>query len=134
MFDMERMKDSPTVLWLIDCIHSRLQSKGVLTYKCASGNTAVEETKVFKDEDIIYAISLVESDFAFRGVNLQWADVESIMPFNSIIVTGACSYLLPGQIMLERGREFQLNDGVSFIPLNLSEMMFKISSLGDSRY
>lgn len=132
---LNKVTSTPAFLFLIDCIHARMQDKGTTLHKDTCGNPVTKEELVFKDIDIGMAISLVESDLSIRDIKLEWDNFSSITRYGSLIVQGACAYMMPGHIMLERGREYSVVDGgIGFNPPNLSDMMFKIYELELNSY
>ena len=53
-----------------------------------------------------------------------WEDTQIINEFHAILVDGAVLMALASQALIERGREYSINDnGVSFTPPSVAEML-----------
>lgn len=90
-----------------------------------------QEANIFADDEILAALELSLRAFNMRPVitYFKWDDEEIIDMIADLLVTYASYMLLSRQSLLERGREFQMNDsGINFIPPPVSDMTFAVAN------
>ncbi len=122
-FSSEGQRNSDS---LVALLQNRLQSKGKSKSADANGNIVYIDHDIYAKEMLESFIDLSVSEFnqtpkftSFTLENSRFVDC-----FTEILVEGATLYALSSQALLERGREFQLQDnGLTFNPPNISEML-----------
>jgi hypothetical protein len=91
----------------------------------------IKKIDIFSIEDIQNALELSLRAFNMYPVitYFKWDDVETIDMISDLLVTYAAYLLFDKASIQERGREYAVNnDGVNFIPPQISDMAFNISN------
>jgi hypothetical protein len=111
---------------ILKSLRARLKSQGKRPTTDEYGN------KIYKDCDIFTVDELVT--FIARGLSLfnetptftyfTFEDTPIIEQFHDVFVQAAFVYSIGAQALIERGREFQIQDnGISFTPPTISDML-----------
>jgi hypothetical protein len=128
---MNRNENFPNIAkrnsdWLIGLLKQRLQSSGKAKSVDKLGNITYIDADIF-DKDVLEAfIDLAVSEFNqtpyFTFFTLE--DSSFVDVFADILVEGATLYALSSKALIERGREFSIDDnGLSFAPPSMAEML-----------
>jgi len=111
---------------LLTLIKSRLNSAGKNKASDANGNVVYVDCDVFSNEMLTHFLVLSLSDFnqAPYFTTFTFDDTKFVNTFAEVLVAGATLQALASQALIERGREFRIDDtGISFNPPNLSELL-----------
>lgn len=111
---------------LLKSLRARLKSQGKARRTDEYGNV------IYKDCDIYTVDELVS--FLCRSLSMfnevphftffTWEDTPIMEQFHDVLVQGALYLALGAQALIERGREFQINDnGTGFTPPTISELL-----------
>jgi hypothetical protein len=116
---------------LVILVRFRLASSGQSCRRNEFGSAVYEPTELFSTADVEMSLQLALSSFNcipyFTDITLD--DKELLTHIADLLVTYACHVLLMKQSLLEKGREFSVQDhGVGFNPPNVSEFAWQISS------
>jgi hypothetical protein len=111
---------------VIKVMRARLNSRGKAKTKDEFGNVTYEDCDIYTVEQL--ATFAAEAITAFNQIphftNFTYEDTEIINMFLEVIAQHAVIYALASKALIERGREFQINDsGVSFTPPGVSEVL-----------
>lgn len=111
---------------LVSLLKYRLASNTKTKTKDNSGNIIYLDYGIYSEEQLIGFIELALSEFNsipdFTFFTLD--DDKFVKCFGETLVEGATLYALASQALIERGREFTINDGgVSFDVPNVSELL-----------
>lgn len=112
---------------LIQLVKFRVASTG----KTLGGNNSYQEVDIFADAEILSALELSLRAFNMRPVitYFGWDDEETIDMISDLLVTYAAYILLTRQSLVERGKEFTVNDaGISFNPSDVSSMALNVAN------
>ena len=107
-------------------LQHRLQSKGKAKSSDDAGNIVYVDCDIYSKDMLQSFIALSISDFNqvpyFSFFTLD--DDKFVDCFTEVLVEGAVLYALSSQALIERGREFMINDGgINFTPPTISEML-----------
>ena len=111
---------------LLKSLRARLDSRGKARFKDEFGNDVFVDCDIFSVEQLVsfLGISLSMFNQIPHFTFFTFEDGDIIAQFHEMIVQGGAIYALSSKALLERGREFQLNDsGVQFTPPTVSELM-----------
>lgn len=111
---------------LMKTLRARLNSHGKSKSTDAFGNTVYVDCDIFSVDMLVAFLANALSDFNqvpfFTFFNFE--DTTILDQFHDIIVEGATLMALASQALIERGREYTVNDnGVSLTPPTVSEML-----------
>jgi hypothetical protein len=111
---------------LLKTLKARLNSSGKAKSKDAFGNVIYVDCDIFSVDMLVTFLANALTDFNqipfFTFFTFE--DTSIIDQFHDIIVEGATLMALASQALIERGREFTINDnGVSFTPPLVSELL-----------
>lgn len=111
---------------LIILLKARLNSTGQTTSKDSNGNTVYVDCDIYSKHTLSSFISLSISEFnqtpSFTNFGLD--NTLFVKTFSEILVEGATLYALSSKALLEKGREFVVEDGgISFVPPSVAEML-----------
>lgn len=111
---------------LLKSLRRRLKSSGKARRKDEYGNGIYKDCDVFLVDELV--TFLCESLSMFNEIPhftfFTWEDTPIIEQFHDILVQGALYLALGAQALIERGREFQVNDnGIGFTPPTISELL-----------
>lgn len=111
---------------LIAILKARLNSSGKALIKDESGNEQLVDCDIYTIPQLV--LFLIAGLDAFNMIphftEYTWEDTEFFQVFGEIIVRFALIYALASKALIERGREFQINDnGVSFQPPGVSDVL-----------
>jgi len=111
---------------LVDLVEAALNSRGKAKSNDALGNVIYIDSSVYSKQALEAFIQLSISQFNqiphFTFFTLE--DQKFIDLFTEVLVEGAILYALSSQALLERGREFKIEDhGVYMDPPAVSEML-----------
>lgn len=111
---------------LLKSLKRRLKSSGKARRKDAYGNDIYKDCDVFTVDELVaflcQALSMFNEipHFTF----FSWEDTPIIEQFHDVLVQGGLYLALGAQALIERGREFQIQDnGVGFTPPTISELL-----------
>jgi hypothetical protein len=111
---------------LMKTLRARLNSSGKSQTTDAYGNTIYIDCDIFSVDMLATFIANAITDFnqVPYFTFFTFEDTQIIDQFHDIIVEGATLMALASQALIERGREFTINDnGVSFTPPSISELL-----------
>jgi hypothetical protein len=111
---------------LVNLVRSRLHDKGKAKSADDQGNIIFVDCNIYTQETLESFVSLSISEFNqtpnfsnFTVENSRFVDC-----FAEVLVEGAVLYALSSQALLEKGREFRLEDnGIYMDPPAISEML-----------
>lgn len=111
---------------LLKLFRIRLASNGKTKSLDKNGNLIYIDSDIYSTDQLVSFLVLSLSDFnqtpAFTYFTFD--DTNCIEFFTEVLIAGATLYALASQALIERGREFKINDnGVYFDPPNISEML-----------
>lgn len=112
--------------WLIGLLKQRLQSNGKAKYTDVHSNVVYIDTDIFTPDTLEAFIDLAVSEFNQTPyfTNFTLDDSGFVDVFADILVEGATLYALSSKALIERGREFTIdNNGLSFSPPSMAEML-----------
>ncbi|MFA5758927.1 MAG: hypothetical protein WC942_06190 [Clostridia bacterium] len=111
---------------LLKSLRSRLKSRGKAVRYDDYGNVIYKDCDVYTVDELVsflcQALSMFNEipHFTF----FTWEDTPIIEQFHDILVQGGLYLALASQSLIERGREFQVNDnGIGFTPPTISELL-----------
>lgn len=107
-------------------LRARLNSRGKARKKDEFGNVIYEDCDIYTVEQLVVFIATALS--AFNEIphftQFTFNDTEIITLFYEVILQCAVFYALGSKALIERGREFTINDnGVTFNPPSVAEML-----------
>lgn len=111
---------------ILKSLRARLKSRGKARRMDEYGNPIYKDCDVYTvDELVTFAC---ESLSGFNEIPhftfFTWEDTQFVEQFHDVLVQGALYLALAAQSLIERGREFQVNDnGVGFTPPTISELL-----------
>lgn len=111
---------------LVTLLKARLSSSGKQKTVDASGNATYIDTDIFGNEMLVSFLTLSLSEFNQTPYFsfFTFEDTKLIELVTDLLVEGATLNALASRALLERGREFKMNDaGVTFDPPNVSELL-----------
>lgn len=111
---------------LLKSLRRRLKNNGKARRKDEYGNYVYKDCNIFSIDELV--TFLCESLSMFNEIPhftfFTWEDTPIIEQFHDVLVQGALYLALGAQALIERGREFQVNDnGIGFTPPTISEML-----------
>lgn len=115
---------------LIEMVKFRTAASGKVSVKDEFGNETKKDACIFSDDQIKLALEL-----SLRAFNMipcvtyfKWDDVENIDMISDLLVTYSAYILFSRSAILERGREFHVQDnGVGFSPPPVSDMALALA-------
>lgn len=122
MFDKEEKNINKLVLLL----KARLSSEGKQKTLDTNGNVVYVDCNIFSNDILVQFLTLSLAEFnqtpSFTAFN--FGDTEFTIVFSEILVEGATLYALSSKALIERGREFTIEDnGIGFRPPSVAEML-----------
>jgi len=111
---------------LIKTLKARLDSAGKSKFKDANGNDVYVDCDIYSVDQLVSFLvwSLERFNEIPHFTLFTFEDTDMMQQFHAIIVQGGTLVALASKALLERGREFQLQDnGVQFTPPTVSEML-----------
>lgn len=111
---------------LLKSLKRRLKNNGKARRKDEYGNDIYKDCNIFSTDELV--TFLCESLSMFNEIPhftfFTWEDSPIIEQFHNVLVQGALYLALGAQALIERGREFQVNDnGIGFTPPTISELL-----------
>jgi hypothetical protein len=111
---------------LINLVRDRLQDRSKSKSHDQYGNIVYIDTNIYSEELLKSFVDLAISDFnqtpIFTDFTLE--NGRFVNCFAEVLVEGAALYALSSQALIERGREFRIqDDGLLFQPPSVSEML-----------
>lgn len=111
---------------LLKSLKRRLKNNGKARRKDEYGNVIYKDCNIFSTDELV--TFLCEALSMFNEIPhftfFTWEDTPIIEQFHNIFVQGALYLALGAQALIERGREFQVNDnGIGFTPPTISELL-----------
>jgi hypothetical protein len=111
---------------LVNLVEAALNSKAKAKSSDVLGNVVYIDTSVYVRETLEAFVQLSVSQFNqipyFTFFTLE--DQKFVDLFTEVLVEGAVIYALASQALLEKGREFKIEDkGIYLDPPNISEML-----------
>lgn len=111
---------------LLSQLKARLKNDTEIETTDAYGNLSYTTCSIFTNEELVYFLKCSLSEFNqtphFTNFNFSMQDIYD--RFAYVIIEGAYILALSAQILLEGGREFNINDnGVSYTPPQLSNIL-----------
>lgn len=122
---------SPTAITninkLLTLLKSRLNSSAKSKSIDSNGNVTYIDSDIFSVDMLTHFLLLSLSDFNQTPYFTFYTfdDTEVVDTFTEVLVTGATLQALASQALIERGREFTIDDGdgISFNPPSLAELL-----------
>lgn len=111
---------------LLKAIKARLNSGGKSRKTDVNGNVMYADCDIYSVDTLtsFAAMSLAKFNETPFFTMYTFEHTQIIDQFFSILVQGAVLYALSSKALIERGREFQINDNsISFTPPSMSEML-----------
>jgi hypothetical protein len=111
---------------LLPLLKARLRSSSHTLTKDTNGNNIYVACEIFSNDVLaqFLFLSLMNFNQVPHFTFYSFADSDVIAQFGEVLVEGATIYALASQALIERGREFAINDGsVSFYPPSVAEML-----------
>ena len=111
---------------LLKSLRSRLKSRGKARRTDEYGNIIYKDCDVYTVDELV--AFLCQSLSMFNEIPhftfFTWEDTPIIEQFHDILVQGGLYLALGAQALIERGREFQVQDnGIGFTPPTISELL-----------
>jgi hypothetical protein len=107
-------------------VKARLNNSGLAQSTDQYGNTIYVNCDIFSADMITTFVVNALSEFNQIPyfTYFTWEDTQIINEFHAILVDGAVLMALASQALIERGREYSINDnGVSFTPPSVAELL-----------
>lgn len=107
-------------------LRARLKSSGKKRTVDGYGNVIYKDCDVYNVDELVSFIcqSLTMFNEVPHFTLFSWDDTPIIEQFHDVLVQGALYLALGAQALIERGREFQVNDnGIGFTPPSISELL-----------
>ena len=111
---------------LLKLVKQRLASSGKSKANDKDGNVIYIDCDIFSVDTLVSFLVLSLSNFNQTPyfTNYSYEDELVIDTFAEVLVEGAVIHALASKALIERGREFQIQDnGLYFDPPNVSEML-----------
>lgn len=111
---------------VVKTVKARLNNNGLAQSTDQYGNIIYVNCDIFSNDMLITFVvnSLSEFNQIPYFTYFTWEDTQIINEFHAILVDGAVLMALASQALIERGREYSINDnGVSFTPPSVAEML-----------
>lgn len=111
---------------LLQLLRARLKSSGKHLTKDAFGNDVYESCDIFSADQLVAFLAMALSEFneTPHFTLFTFDQVDIMQNFMGILVQGAAIIALSSQALIERGREFQINDnGLGFTPPGVSDIL-----------
>jgi hypothetical protein len=107
-------------------LRARLNSSGKHRTTDEYGNVIYKDCDVYEIDDLVsfvaQALSMFNEIPHFTAFTFE--DTPIIETFHDVLVQGATLIALSSQALIERGREFQIQDnGIGFTPPTISELL-----------
>ena len=115
---------------LVDLVNFRIAATGKKPETDKDGNINYVESALFDRKDVERAISLSLAAFnmAVFPTYLKIEDEENMMQLSDLLVTYASYLLLVRQSLLEKGREYTIQDnGVGWTPPLLADFVYNVA-------
>jgi hypothetical protein len=111
---------------VLKSLRARLKARGKARRTDEFGNAIYKDCDVFTVDELVAFIC--QSLSSFNEIPtltfFSWTDTPIIEQFHDIFVQGALYLALGAQALIERGREFNINDnGIGFTPPAISELL-----------
>jgi hypothetical protein len=111
---------------LMKSVRARLKSRGKKLDKDEYGNEIYKDCDIFSVDELVTFIA--RSLSAFNEIPhftmFTFEDTPILEQFHDVLVQGAVIFAMGAQALIERGREFQIQDnGVGFTPPTISELL-----------
>jgi len=111
---------------IMKSLRRRLKSSGKARRLDEYGNAVYKDCDVFTVDELVAFIcqSLTMFNEVPHFTMFTWEDTPIIEQFHDVLVQGSLYLALGAQALIERGREFQIQDnGVGFTPPTISELL-----------
>jgi hypothetical protein len=111
---------------LLKSLRARLKSRGKSRKTDEYGNTVYKDCDVYTVDELVAFIcqSLSEFNQIPHFTMFTFEDTSIIEQFHDVLVQGALYLALGAQALIERGREFNVQDnGIGFTPPTISELL-----------
>jgi hypothetical protein len=111
---------------LIKMLKARLNSAGKIPGKDEFGNTVYQDCDIFSVEQYVNFLSMALSYFNSVPyfTYFTFDDSTFIAQFGEILVQGAALYALASQALIEKGKDFNINDnGISYTPATMADLL-----------
>jgi len=114
---------------LIELVNFRIAGSGLVQVHGDNGDVTYAKKSVYDRADVVNALMLSLS--AFNAIpyftNITFED--NVSSISDLLVTYACYLLLQRQALIEKGREFIVqNGGISFTPPAMGDFLFNVSA------
>lgn len=111
---------------ILKSLRARLKNRGFARRTDEFGNPIYKMCDVYTVDELVAFVcqSLTMFNEVPHFTLFTWDDTPIIEQFHDILVQGALYLALAAQALIERGREFQVNDnGIGFHPPTVSELL-----------
>ena len=120
------MSEVENINHLLDLLKQRLQSSGKAKSTDTFGNTIYVDCDIFTNDTLVSFLTLSLSEFnqCPQFTDFTFENDNFVNVFAAILVEGATMYALASKSLIERGREFCMEDnGIAFNPPSVSDLM-----------
>jgi len=111
---------------MLKLLRARLKSRGLHVTTDEFGNKIYTDCDIYTTDELVsfLVMSLCEFNETPHFTNFTFEDTSVMQLFCGIITQGAVLMALSSQALIERGREWQINDnGTAFTPPTMSELL-----------
>jgi hypothetical protein len=111
---------------LLKSLRARLKARGKARRTDEFGNIVYKDCDIYTVDELVAFLcqSLAMFNEIPHFTMFTWEDTPIIEQFHDVLVQGSLYLALGAQALIERGREFQVNDnGVGFTPPTISELL-----------
>ena len=111
---------------ILKSLKARLKSSGKRVDTDGYGNKIYTDCDIFSTDELVTFVARLLSFFNEipHFTIFTYEDSDIIEQFHDVLVSGAAVYAMTAQALIERGREFQLNDNsVAFTPPGVSDIL-----------
>jgi hypothetical protein len=111
---------------LLKSLRARLNSAGKTRKRDEFGNVTYHDCDIYSTDDLVSFLAMALSEFNYvpHFTEFTFEDTPIIELFHTVLVQGATLFALSSQALIERGREFQVQDnGIGFTPPTVSELL-----------
>jgi hypothetical protein len=111
---------------LLKSLRARLKSSGKHRTQDEWGNVVYKDCDVYEIDELVSFVAQALSMFNEipHFTSFTFEDTPIIEQFHDVLVQGASLIALSAQALIERGREFQIQDnGIGFTPPTISELL-----------
>lgn len=120
------MSEQNNIQHLLTLLKARLNSHGQTKHRDELGNVIYVDCDIFTNAVLEHFLTLSLSEFNQypKFTNFTFENDKFVETFSAILISGATAYALASKALIERGREFKIeNNGCYFDPPSVAELM-----------